>query len=94
MENITYEISNIVPEFTTLNGFSDYVSAVTFVITGRSASGQSYSAKRRIQFDGVAPESSPPFVAYKYWKDGGLQDAILAECHNKMIIDLVNKNLM
>lgn len=93
MENITYEITNIVPEFKELNGFSDYVSSVVFTIHAKNSSGASYSATRRIMFDGIAPESSPPFVSYKYWQDNGLKEAILAHCHNKGIVDLVNKNL-
>jgi len=94
MEN-TYEISQVVPEFTTLSGSDDFVTAALFTITGTNSSGKTYKATRRLEFDPIYPdgEFSRGFVPYKYWGESGLKEALLALCHDKGIIDLLDKNL-
>jgi hypothetical protein len=94
MEN-TYEITQVIPEFTTLSGSSDFVIAATFTITGTNPSGDTYKVTRRLQFDQIYPDSEfgRQFLPYKYWGESGLQEALLALCYDKGIIDLLDKNL-
>ena len=94
MEN-TYEISQVIPEFTTLSSSDDFVTAALFTITGTSPSGKTYKVTRRLEFDPIYPdgESGREFVPYKYWGESGLKEALLALCHDKGIIDLLDKNL-
>lgn len=94
MEN-TYEISQVVPEFKTLTGNNDFVVAALFTITGTSPSGKVYKVTRRLEFDPIFPgeESARGFMPYKYWGESGLKEALLALCHDKGIIELLDKNL-